>query len=171
MIHSGAQPLHAGCDELLESLCRMSTEPCALLDGLGRVIVASELFRAISQAEEGLAALLVQLQLGATSTTPAWADDGWLVGRAVPVEGSEQVLVHLFGPAVVKARLALLLGRSLSTREAECLSIALGGEDNSSIAKRLGVRPETVKVHLRNAYRKLGASGRADLLARLVQKP
>ncbi|WP_373044708.1 helix-turn-helix transcriptional regulator [Vulgatibacter sp.] len=132
---------------------------------------ASPLFAAIADREPLLGGFLGDCAVRAAADGDAWLDDGWLVGRASVLTGSVLVLVQLFGPAVVRARVARLYRTSLSGREGECLALALEGAENGAIAGRLGVRPETVKVHLRNAYRKLNAGGRAEILARLVASP
>lgn len=54
-----------------------------------------------------------------------------------------------------------LLGR-LSTRERDILSHMIQGSTNKEIARQLEVQEITVKVHLRNIYRKLGAVNRAQ---------
>jgi DNA-binding CsgD family transcriptional regulator len=130
--------------------------------------VGSPLFWRVEERETGLAALLERFEPRRESGAIAWEDDGWLVARSVSLGATEPQVVHLYGPAVVRARLLDEQSGALSRREAECLSIALEGHENTAIATRLGLRPETVKVHLRSAYRKLSSSGRSDLLARLV---
>lgn len=50
----------------------------------------------------------------------------------------------------------------LSVREREILRLMIDGGTNKEIARRLTVQEITVKVHLRNIYRKLGAANRAQ---------
>lgn len=168
MARLGAQPAHRVCGALLDELCRSSTQPCALLDPAGRVVSSSPLFAAIADREPRLGALLASAPARAANGEEAWLDDGWLVCHAVGLAGTPLTLVQLYGPAVVRARVDRLYRVSLSAREGECLALAIEGAENGAVATRLGVRPETVKVHLRNAYRKLDAGGRAEILARLV---
>jgi DNA-binding NarL/FixJ family response regulator len=54
-----------------------------------------------------------------------------------------------------------LLGR-LSVRERDILEHMIQGGTNKEIARQLEVQEITVKVHLRNIYRKLGAANRAQ---------
>jgi DNA-binding NarL/FixJ family response regulator len=54
-----------------------------------------------------------------------------------------------------------LLGR-LSVRERDILQHMIQGGTNKEIARQLEVQEITVKVHLRNIYRKLGAANRAQ---------
>jgi len=50
----------------------------------------------------------------------------------------------------------------LSARERDILGLMIEGGTNKEIARRLEVQEITVKVHLRNIYRKLGAANRAQ---------
>lgn len=52
--------------------------------------------------------------------------------------------------------------KSLTTRETEVLSMVADGRSNADVAKALWVTEQTVKFHLRNTYRKLGASNRTE---------
>lgn len=48
----------------------------------------------------------------------------------------------------------------LSTREREVLGALINGHSNKEMARKLGILDTTVKIHLRNIYRKIGASNR-----------
>ena len=50
----------------------------------------------------------------------------------------------------------------LTRREREVLSLLTGGHPNKEIARRLGLREITVKVHLKGVYRKLGVANRTQ---------
>ncbi len=50
----------------------------------------------------------------------------------------------------------------VSAREGMVLQLLVRGLTNKEIALQLGVKEITVKVHLQHAYRKIGASNRAD---------
>lgn len=50
----------------------------------------------------------------------------------------------------------------LTAREVEILTLTVRGLTNKDIANTLGLKEITVKVHLRNVYRKIGASNRAQ---------
>lgn len=58
----------------------------------------------------------------------------------------------------------------LSPRELESLRMLVKGMSNKEIARELGVQDVTVKLHLRNAYRKLGASNRVDAVRIAVEQ-
>lgn len=57
---------------------------------------------------------------------------------------------------------------ALTTRETECLQWLAGGLRTLEIADRMGIRPVTVELHLRNARSKLGARTREQALARAL---
>lgn len=52
-------------------------------------------------------------------------------------------------------------GTPLSRNEIDVLRLVADGHSNAAIAKRLFKSEDTVKTHLRSAYRKLGATNRA----------
>jgi DNA-binding NarL/FixJ family response regulator len=67
-------------------------------------------------------------------------------------------------------------GPHLTPREEEVLAHIVAGDSNRTVAAKLWLSEPTVKFHLRNIYRKLGAKGRTDAsrLARdrgLVSRP
>ncbi|WP_316293466.1 helix-turn-helix domain-containing protein, partial [Clavibacter michiganensis] len=51
----------------------------------------------------------------------------------------------------------------LSAREREVLALVAGGSRNRAIATALGISENTVKFHVANLLRKMGASTRAEL--------
>ncbi|MBQ1094172.1 helix-turn-helix transcriptional regulator [Streptomyces sp. B93] len=51
---------------------------------------------------------------------------------------------------------------SLTPREVDVLACVAGGATNADTARRLGLRPETVKGYLRSAMRRLGARTRGE---------
>jgi DNA-binding CsgD family transcriptional regulator len=61
------------------------------------------------------------------------------------------------------------LDARLTEREIETARLILQGFSSKAIAQRLGISPETVKVHRRNLYNKLQINGHAELFALLLQ--
>jgi len=51
---------------------------------------------------------------------------------------------------------------SLTLREREILSLAGKGLSNAEIAERLSLSPHTIKSHIHNLLRKIGATNRAE---------
>jgi LuxR family maltose regulon positive regulatory protein len=58
------------------------------------------------------------------------------------------------------------LAEPLSRRELEVLALVAAGESNAGIADKLFVSTSTVKTHINNLYRKLGARSRTAAVAR-----
>jgi NarL family two-component system response regulator LiaR len=54
------------------------------------------------------------------------------------------------------------LGHDLTTREREILGCLVEGLSNAQIARRLSIRPSTVKNHMSSIMNKLGASSRTE---------
>jgi DNA-binding CsgD family transcriptional regulator len=57
---------------------------------------------------------------------------------------------------------------TLTSRELEVIRLVALGSATRSIAADLGVSPETVRTHVRNAMTKTGAHTRAELVARML---
>ena len=58
---------------------------------------------------------------------------------------------------------------ALTSREAEVLRLLARGLTNGQIAQQLVVREGTIKYHVKNILRKLGAAGRADAVSRYLR--
>jgi len=57
---------------------------------------------------------------------------------------------------------------TLTHRELECIRWVVAGKTDAEIANLLGVSQTTVRTHIDQARRKLGARSRAQAVARLV---
>ncbi len=57
----------------------------------------------------------------------------------------------------------------LTRREREILTVVATGASNAEVAEQLVISPGTVKKHLDNIYRKLGAANRTDAVARVPE--
>jgi LuxR family transcriptional regulator, regulator of acetate metabolism len=74
-----------------------------------------------------------------------------------------------FGSAAGSVGHELGLVHALTPRELEVLRLLARGRTNRAIANELVVREGTVKYHVKNILRKLGASSRADAVSRYVR--
>ena len=71
------------------------------------------------------------------------------------------------------------VAKALSSREVEVLQLTTEGLANKQIARRLGISENTVKVHLGNAFRRIGVTDRTsaalwareNLTAAAVERP
>lgn len=61
-------------------------------------------------------------------------------------------------------------GETLSTREFDVLNCIVNGASNKDVAAELFISENTVKVHLRNIYTKLGASSRTEAVTIALQQ-
>lgn len=66
----------------------------------------------------------------------------------------------------IEARLREITSPNLTEREIETALLLLSGQSTKGIAAHLGISPETVKVHRRNLYEKLGVTSQAEIFAR-----
>jgi LuxR family transcriptional regulator, maltose regulon positive regulatory protein len=91
-----------------------------------------------------------------------------MVSRGMAVDYARRLLAA-FSPVEVKpvnqSALAALV-EPLSTRELEVLQYLAAGLTNQEIANRLYLSLNTVKVHTRNIYGKLGVNHRTQAVAR-----
>jgi len=115
----------------------------------------------ISQCfDEGASGYLFRASLGVNSV--ANAVQSLVRGeRLFPVQLLRNDFEH--PPAVSQASSVLL---SLTQREREVLAYVAGGADNLKIAAHLQIAERTVKSHVTQLYRKLGAENRTQLALR-----
>ena len=108
------------------------------------------------------------LLLGDTSTSTTDLDLVDEILDRVPDPGdlrdrSARLRAQLDAPV----RLASEFGDALSERELDVLRLAAEGLDQRQIGEQLFISYNTVKSHLKTAYRKLGVSSRAAAVRRL----
>ena len=71
-------------------------------------------------------------------------------------------------PERIVAAAKAITGADLTLRQAEIVGLVLRGHSSKAIALQLAISPETVKVHRRNAYAKLGICSQAELFRLLL---
>lgn len=80
-----------------------------------------------------------------------------------------KVLQRAWKPDPRQPPLAQALAHDLLTpRENDVVALILKGHSSGSIGQTLQISPGTVKIHRKNAYRKLNISSQAQLFARLI---
>lgn len=95
-----------------------------------------------------------------------------LLERELDAGGSRQTYLKrlraAFAPQLTAhpASLALPPAEPLTAREREVLRLIAEGLSNQELAARLHLSPQTVKVHTRNIYSKLGVASRTQAVAR-----
>jgi DNA-binding NarL/FixJ family response regulator len=108
---------------------------------------------------------------GATGADEAPVDVEALVSLATdPADGASrlrQSLAAHLAPAGGQEEAPSLAAR-LSAREVEVLGLVAAGMTDTEIARQLYVSRGTVRVHVSNAVRKLGAADRDDAVGRLL---
>jgi DNA-binding NarL/FixJ family response regulator len=105
---------------------------------------------------------------------------GYILKGSQPSELLRAIRTVVEGEAVftgqMAARLPFLLGArsaptphkfaQLTEREREILDLIARGDGNPMIARRLGIRPKTVRNHVSNIFTKLGVDSRAEAIRR-----
>jgi len=87
----------------------------------------------------------------------------WLIRRETDFTQRERAVFGIVAPAlerILRERPSSALPPSLTVQERRVLHHLATGLSNAEIAGRLVVSPATVRMHLENAYRKLGVSNR-----------
>lgn len=78
----------------------------------------------------------------------------------------DQIPAQQFSRLSIESKLRELTNPNLTEREIETALLLLSGQSTKGIAAHLGISPETVKVHRRNLYEKLGVTSQAEIFAR-----
>ncbi len=105
---------------------------------------------------------------------------GYILKGSQPSELLRAIQTVVEGEAVfagqMAARLPALLGARtaatpralahLTEREREILDLIARGDTNPAIARRLGIRPKTVRNHVSNIFTKLGVEDRTEAIRR-----
>ncbi len=100
--------------------------------------------------------------------------DGYLLKDSEPEELIEKINQAIAGEFVISNPLTQILARSLrpqaksnvidslTQRELENLKLIASGKSNKDIARKLGITEATVKVHVKNLFKKLGLKTRVE---------
>ncbi|MCE7482524.1 MULTISPECIES: LuxR C-terminal-related transcriptional regulator [Microbacterium] len=112
-------------------------------DGSGNLSVHDESLRPIAERVTSLDGVL------SVDATPGW---GSSVDVRLPLDPRSDTK-------------PLASGALLTVREHDVLRLVTAGERNQAIASQLGISANTVKFHVSNLLRKIGASTRAELTA------
>jgi DNA-binding CsgD family transcriptional regulator len=65
----------------------------------------------------------------------------------------------------LRSQARLSAARRLTARQLQLLELVVAGHDNSTVARRLGLSPGTVRKHLENTYARLGVTSRTAAAA------
>ena len=96
--------------------------------------------------------------------------DGVVLTESSVGELCEAVAHIVTGHAVMPARWrAVREAIELTPRQVEVLKLVSRGYSNEEIAQRLDVRPNTVKFHLSEIFRRLGVRNRIEAIASLAE--
>ena len=137
---------------------------------LKRISTMRILMLTISSADESL--------LGAISA----GADGYLLKSAEPAELCDAIRRVAAGGSYLSQDVARAVMRAaaqspanhanqvLSDRELEILACLARGSTNREMASKLVISPNTVKTHVHNILKKLGASNRAEAVARAASQ-
>jgi DNA-binding CsgD family transcriptional regulator len=100
----------------------------------------------------------LQAELGEAVYHTAWAH-----GQTLDLDTTFNALLQEFTPRdTTEDTLVQELAQPLTQRELEVLSLLTAGLSNREIATKLYISMGTVKVHIRNIYRKLAVSDRSE---------
>jgi DNA-binding NarL/FixJ family response regulator len=100
---------------------------------------------------------------------------GYLLKNTPPGELLQEIRKVHSGQKVIQAELAAKVAEHigedpLSAREVEVLALVAVGNRNRDIGEQLCIAEETVKVHLRHIFEKVGAKDRTEALAIAVRR-
>jgi DNA-binding NarL/FixJ family response regulator len=113
----------------------------------------------------------VARDLGVAAILPKTLRAAELVPALESIAAGCEPRVPLRGRAVADERTWPGKGRGLTERESEVVVLLAQGLRNQEIADALFVSIDTVKTHLRAAFRKLGVSNRAQATAAVLRDP
>lgn len=156
----------------LYSTCRLATEYAAMLASNGQTEDADAIF--LSALKLGTAAGLYQPYLEGGEQTGAILER--ICERIDTSDSADRDLLPVLGGLLCQwqvrhaqcqpAASAYINGNTLTRRELDILNRICRGLTNKSIARTLGISPETVKSHAKRIFIKLGVSSRSEAVSR-----
>jgi DNA-binding NarL/FixJ family response regulator len=105
--------------------------------------------------------------------------NGYLLKNAEPEELRKAILIakggkSILSPEVTSQVMGMIrehqIGNDVTDREIEVLRLLAQGKTNAQIAADLVISQNTVKTHIKNTMKKLGASNRAEAVNIAIQK-
>jgi DNA-binding NarL/FixJ family response regulator len=109
------------------------------------------------------------LRLGAIGFLPKMMSGRAMLSAVrLMLAGEQYVPGSIVRTSVVERDSAASAG--LSRRELDVLRCLKEGYPNKKIAAKLGIEPVTVALHLRNAFKKIGAANRADAVRIVIER-
>jgi len=115
------------------------------------------------------AAVAESLRAGAVGVVDEAADAQALLEAVLAASGSRHLVSGPTASALIgrlERRQPAPLARRLTPRQHEILQLMASGLSSPDIAVRLGIRPATVRLHVRQILRRLGAATRTQAVSR-----
>lgn len=146
----------------------------AALEQAGADVLLMEPWAPGGDALDGLAAVSSQFPGVAIIALSHWADEAHVkqvvaqgaqgyVSKATRAADLPSIIRHVAaGATMLPTAGAHRPGADLTPREVEVLQLAARGMSNAHVARQLFVTEQTIKFHLANVYRKLGAGNRTE---------
>jgi DNA-binding CsgD family transcriptional regulator len=129
----------------------------AFVVGVGLILERQALRRHLQRQRAQLSTLAQEL--GAVADASALVDYGVAPGAPGEIDVSRPVDIF-WDPTVREV---------LSAREREVIQLLVGGATNAAIARRLFISESTAKAHVHHILKKLGASNRAEAVAKFMR--
>jgi DNA-binding CsgD family transcriptional regulator len=108
-------------------------------------------------------------QLRCATSKPEFNGERWMAwARTLPGPGTPVVAVILRARRERPHLAVLAEARELTRAEIRIIEMMIGGTDTAAIAGALQISVETVRTHVKRAYRKLGVTSRGELFAAIA---
>lgn len=165
------------CAATLRDLADLLPHPVAVLDPLGRALLANDAFRALAASPEGrrtedeVSAFARALACGAEPCAVRALGGFELRARRMETTWPGQprtvlVVVHPSAAAVDDAAIRARWG--LTRTQARVARLLAEGRCNGDVARAMHISPHTARHHTGQVLAKLGIVGRAQVAARLA---